>query len=82
VNVVCILLASVLLSVGFGSDPRWRAFRRTAATLASLLVFAFVLQFLTAYFEVLYGPANRFFATVLIVWLLVISIRLRAVARE
>lgn len=40
VNVVCILLASVLQSVGFGSDPRWRAFRRTAATLASLLVFA------------------------------------------
>jgi hypothetical protein len=50
--------------------------------LASLLVFAFVLQFLTAYFEVLYGLANRFFVTVLIVWLLAISIRLRAVARE
>ena len=82
VNVVCILLASVLLSVGFGSDARWRAFWRTAATLASLLVFAFVLQFLTAYFEVLYGLANRFFATVLIVWLLAISIQLRAVARD
>ncbi len=82
VNVVCILLASVLLSVGFGSDARWRAFWRTAATLASLLVFAFVLQFLTAYFEVLYGLANRFFATVLILWLLAISLQLRAVARD
>ena len=82
VNLACILLASVLLSVAFGSDPRWRACQRTAATLASLLVFAFVLQFLTAYFEVLYGRANRFFATVLIVWLLAISIRLRGVARE
>ena len=81
VNVGSILLASVLLSVGFGSDPRWRAFQRTAATLASLLVFAFVLQFLTAYFEVLYGLANRFFATVLIAWLLTISIKLRALAR-
>ena len=80
VNMTCILLASVLLAVGFGSDPRWRAFRRTAATLASLLVFALVLQFLMAYFEVLPGLANRFFATVLIVWLLAISIRLRAVA--
>jgi hypothetical protein len=80
-NVGSILLASVLLSVGFGSDPRWRAFQRTAATLASLLVFAFVLQFLTAYFEVLYGLANRFFATVLIAWLLAISIKLRALAR-
>ena len=82
VNVLCILLASVFLSVGFGSDPRWRAFRRTAATLALLLVFAFVLQFLTVYIAVLYGLANRFFATVLLVWLLRISIKLRGLARE
>ena len=81
-NVTCILLASVLLSVGFGSEPRWRAFRRAAAALASLLVFAFVLQFLMIYLDVLYGLANRFFATVLIVWLLAISIQLRAVARD
>ena len=82
VNVTCFLLASVLLSVGFGSDPRWRAFRRTAAALASLLVFALVLQFLMVYLDVLDGLANRFFATVLIVWLLAISIQLRAVARD
>jgi Protein of unknown function (DUF998) len=82
VNMTCILLASVLLPVGFGSDPRWRAFRRTAATLASLLVFALVLQFLMAYLEVVPGLANRFFATVFIVWLLAISIQLRAVARD
>jgi hypothetical protein len=80
VNAGSILLASVLLSVGFGSDPRWRSFQRTAAALASLLVFAFVLQFFTAYFELLYGLANRFFATMLIAWLLAISIRLRALA--
>ena len=49
----CILLASVLLSVGFGSDPRWRTFQRTAAILASFIVAAFALQFLTACFEVL-----------------------------
>jgi hypothetical protein len=80
VNAGSILLASVLLSVGFGSDPRWRSFQRTAAALASLLVFAFVLQFFTAYFELLYGLANRFFAAMLIAWLLAISIRLRALA--
>jgi Protein of unknown function (DUF998) len=80
VNMACILLASVLLSVGFGSDSHWRAFQRTAATLASLLVFALVLQFLAAYFEVLPGLANRFFAAVLIAWLLAISIRVRALA--
>jgi hypothetical protein len=81
VNAGSILLASVLLSVGFGSDPRWRSFQRTAAALASLLVFAFVLQFFTAYFELLYGLANRFFATMLVAWLLAISIQLRALAR-
>jgi hypothetical protein len=43
-----------------------------------MLVFAFGLQSLTAYFEVVYGLANRFFATVLVVWLLALSIRLRA----
>jgi len=82
VNVSCALLGSVLLAVGFGSDPRWRPFRRTAATLAALLWFAFALQFLTAYVEVGYGLANRFFVTVLVAWLLAISIKLRASARE
>ena len=79
---VCILLAAVFLAVSFGSDPRWRDSRRAAVTLASILVFAFGFQFLTAYFEVLYGLANRFFAMVLVGWLLTLSIRLRALARE
>ena len=82
VNVLSVLLASVLLAVGFGSDSRWRSFRRTAATLASLLVVAFVLMFLTAYTEVLPGLANRFFVTVLVGWWLAISIKLHALARE
>ena len=81
VNVASFLLASAFLSVSFKSDPRWRNFRRTATILASLAVFAFALQFVTAYFEVLHGLANRFFVTVIIVWLLATSIRLRAVAR-
>jgi hypothetical protein len=82
VNVGSLLLASVLLSVGFGSDPRWRAFQRTAVLLASLLVIAFLLQFLTIYEGALVGLANRFFVTMMVVWLLAISIRLRALARE
>jgi len=49
VNISCALLGSVLLAVGFGSDARWRPFRRAAATLAALLWFALALQFLTAY---------------------------------
>ena len=78
-NVGSILLASVLLSVGFGSDPRWRSFKRTAVTLALLLVLAFVLQFLTLHKGSPYGLANRLFVSVLIMWLLAISIRLRRI---
>jgi Protein of unknown function (DUF998) len=81
VNVASFLLASVLLAVSYRSDPRWRNFRRTATILASLLWSAFALQFLTAYFQVFYGLVNRFFVTVIIVWLLATSIRLRAVER-
>jgi hypothetical protein len=81
VNVASFLLASVLLAVSYRTDPRWRNFGRTAAILASLLVFTCALQFLTAYFQVFYGLVNRFFITVIIVWLLATSIRLRAVER-
>jgi hypothetical protein len=81
VNVASFLLGSVFLSVSFRSDPRWRSFRRTAAILSSLAVFAFALLFLAAYFEVLHGLANRFFVTVIIVWLLATAIRLLAVER-
>ena len=82
VNISCALLGSVLLAVGFGSDPRWRSYRRTAATLAALLWFALALQFLTAYLAAGYGYANRFFAALIVAWLLAISIKLRALARE
>jgi hypothetical protein len=61
VNVGGILLASVFLAVGFGSDPRWRGFRRTAMMLALLLVLAFILQFLTLHKGMPYGLANRLF---------------------
>jgi hypothetical protein len=81
VNVASFLLASVLLAVSYRTDPRWRNFGRTAAILASLLVFTCALQFLTADFQVFYGLVNRFFVTVIIVWLLATSIRLRAVER-
>ena len=80
VNIVSILLAIVLLSVNFGSQPRWRPYRRTALTLAGLIALAAVLQFLTLHKGAPYGLANRLFVTVLLAWLLATSIRLRAVA--
>jgi len=81
-NVVSIILATVLLSVSFGSHPLWRAYRRTAVTVASLVVLAFVLQFFTLVLGAPPGLPNRIFITVLLAWLLTTSIRLRAVARD
>ena len=81
VNIGSLLVAIMLLSVSFGSQPRWRPYRRTALTLAGLVVLAAVLQFLTLRKGAPYGLANRLAVTVLIAWLLATSIRLRAVVR-
>ena len=82
VNMGSILLAIVLLSVSFGSQPRWRPYRRTAITLALLVVLASVVQFLTLHKGAPYGLANRLSVTVLFTWLLATSIRLRKLERE
>jgi len=82
VNVGSILLAIVLLSVSFGSQPRWRPYRRTAMALASLVVLAAVLQLLTLRKGAPYGLTNRLFVTVLLAWLFATSIRLRKLERE
>lgn len=82
VNVVSIFLTTVLLSVGFGSSPRWRSFQRTAVILSSLVVLAFVLQFLTIQWRAFFGLANRFFVLVLFTWFFAISIRLRKMTIE
>ncbi|NYF53613.1 DUF998 domain-containing protein [Tunturiibacter gelidoferens] len=79
VNIGSIVLAIVLLSVSFGSQLRWRPYRRTALILAALVVLAVVLQFLTLHKGAPYGLANRLAVTVLLAWLLATSIRLRAV---
>jgi hypothetical membrane protein len=82
VNVGCSLLSTVLLSLSFGSDPRWRPYRRTALILASLIMLAFILQFLTLHRGMPYGLTNRLFVALAIAWPLATSFRLRALSRE
>ena len=82
VNVGSIILATVLLSVGLWSRPRWRTYRRTAMTLTTLVVIAFVVQFLTLHKGAPYGLGNRLFVTVLFTWLLATSFRLRGLEHE
>jgi hypothetical protein len=82
VNVGSIFLATILLSVSFGSDTRWRTYQRTALILTSLIAIAFIVQFLTLHRGMPYGLANRFFVAVLFAWFLATSIRLRTLAHE
>ena len=79
VNVSCIILGTLMLSISFGSHPRWRSYRRTALLLAGLIVIAFVVQFLTLHKGMPYGLANRFFVVVTLAWLLATAMRLRGV---
>jgi hypothetical protein len=84
VNVGSIVLAIVLLTAGFGSDFRWRSYRRTSVVLLLLIALAFVLQLLTLLVlkGAPYGLANRFFISVLLAWLIATSIRLRNLSRR
>ena len=82
VNVASIILAVVLLSVSFRSDPRWRIHQRTALTLTALILLAFVFQFYTLFFPGPHGVANRLFIILLFAWLLSTTVRLRALTRD
>jgi hypothetical protein len=82
INVGSIALAIVLLTASFGSDFRWRSYRRTSVVLLSLIALAFVLQFLTLHKGAPYGFANRFFISVVLAWLIATSIRLHNLARR
>jgi hypothetical protein len=80
VNFVAALIATLFLSASFGDDPRWRSFRGVALILSICGVVALVNQFVTATFR-WSGISNRVFAGVLLAWLLLTSLRLRAVAQ-
>lgn len=82
VNVAGIVLAAVLVSLGFGSHARWRPYQRRAVVLALLILLAFVLQFLTILWRWHYALANRFFILAVFAWMLMTSVRLRAITRD
>lgn len=82
VNVICIMLAALLLSVSFGSDPRWRPYKQTALILAISIMLGFVLQFLTLHRGMPYGLTNRLFVVLVYAWMFTTSFRLRALVSE
>lgn len=81
VNVTSAILATILLSVSFGSDARCRSFWRVALSLMVLMLIALVIQFRTLHKGMPYGIANRFFVSVAFAWSVATALRLRAVER-
>ena len=82
VNIGSIVFAAILLSVAVRSDPLWRGYQRTAIGLTSLIVLAFVLQFLTIIWRWQYALANRFFIIAVFAWMFATSVQLHTVTRE
>ena len=80
-SISALLVTQVLLSLGFGKEPRWRSFQITSFVLTSLLVLAYVLQFIAIMQSSQEGLVNRFFGVVWIAWLVATSLRLRRLDR-
>jgi heme/copper-type cytochrome/quinol oxidase subunit 4 len=78
VNIVSILLSTICLALSYAADPRWHARKGAALVLAGLLIAAFVAQYLTLHKGAPYGITNRLFVVVLIAWLIVNSLWLKA----
>jgi hypothetical protein len=81
VNVPCSLLATLLLSTSFGSDARWRPFRRTAWALTLAVVVAFGLQVVTIVVRSNYGVANKIYVASAVSWVFAVALRMRTISR-
>lgn len=81
VNVPCTLLVPLLLATSFGSDVRWRPFRRTAWVLALIELLAFVLQVATIILHSNYGLANQLFVASAVIWLFAVALHMRAISQ-
>ncbi len=82
VNIISIMLSAIFTSLGFDKAPEWRSLRPAAMILAALLLAAFVIQILTLHRGAPYGIANRVFVAVILIWLLTLTFRLRAVTSQ
>jgi len=79
VNILSTTVAMFLLSASFGSDRKWRGYRRTSFLLASLVLIGLVTQILSMRALFPYGVVNRLFVVVLAAWLVATAIWLRRV---
>jgi hypothetical protein len=74
-------IAAILLSLGMGKDERWRSFRLPALALAGVVVLTVVLTMVGFNIGIGFGVLQRLFNVAAMLWMLVVALRLRSLAR-
>jgi hypothetical protein len=74
-------IAAILLSLGMGKDERWRSFRLPALALAGVVVLTVVLTMAGFNIGIGFGVLQRFFNIAAMLWMLVVALHLRSLAR-
>jgi hypothetical protein len=75
-------IAVILLSLGMGKDERWRSFRRLALALALVVVLTAILTIVGFNVGIGFGVTQRMANVAALVWMLVVALRLRSMARD
>ena len=73
-------IAAILLSLGMGKDEQWRSFRRTALAVSFAAVLTVILTIVGSNIG-LFGVTQRIANVTALVWMLVVALHLRSVAR-
>src|SRR5829696_10554164 len=74
-------IAVILLSLGMGKDERWRSFRRPALALSFVVVLTVILTIVGSNLGIGYGVTQRIANVAALVWMLLVALHLRSVAR-
>jgi hypothetical membrane protein len=74
-------IAVILLSLGMGKDERWRSFRRPALALSLVVVLTVILTIVGSNLGIGYGVSQRIANVAALVWMLLVALHLRFVAR-
>ena len=71
----------ILLSLGMDKDERWRSFRRPALALSMVVVLTVILTIVGLNLGIGFGVAQRLANVTALVWMLVVALHLRSVAK-
>ena len=75
-------IAAILLSLRMGKDEQWRSLRRPALALSIVVVLTVILTIAGANLGIGYGVAQRIANVAVMVWMFIVALHLRSVARR